>query len=62
MSLREMSDEELKNRYISLWESVYVLECYSSRDLIELEAIAQELERRGYEVTESRKPRIRKIK
>jgi len=62
MSLSEMSDEELKNRYISLWESIFVVECYGSRDLIDMEAIAQELERRGYQVTESRKPRIRKIK
>jgi len=57
-----MSDEELKNRYISLWESVFVVECFSSRDLMELEAIAQELEKRGYEVTETKKPRIRRIK
>ena len=61
-SLEKMSDEELKNRYISLWESVFVVKCFSSRDLIELEAIAQELEKRGYEVTETKKPRIRRIK
>jgi hypothetical protein len=61
-ALGEMSDEELKSRYISLWESVFVVECFGSKDLIELEAIAQELERRGYEVTESRKPRIRRIR
>jgi hypothetical protein len=57
-----MSDEELKRRFISLWQSVYEFECYGSHDLIELEVIAQELERRGYEITEVRKPRIRKTK
>jgi hypothetical protein len=62
MSLSEMSDEELKRRLISLWQSIYELECYGSHDLIELEVIAQELERRGYEVTETRKPRIRKVR
>jgi hypothetical protein len=62
MSLSEMSDEELKRRFISLWQSVYEFECYGSHDLIELEVIAQELERRGYEITEVRKPRIRKTK
>ena len=61
-SLEKMSDEELKRRYIGLWESVNVFECFSSKDLIELEVIAQELEKRGYEVTETRKPRIRRIK
>ena len=62
MSLSEMSDEELKRRFISLWQSVYEFECFGSHDLIELEVIAQELERRGYEITEVRKPRIRKTK
>jgi hypothetical protein len=62
MSLSEMSDEELKRRYVSLWESVFVVECFGSKDLLELEAIAQELENRGYEVTETRKPRIRKVR
>jgi len=60
--LKSLSDEELKRRYVSLWESIFVVECFGSRDVIELEMLAQELERRGYEVGEVRKPRIRKIR
>jgi hypothetical protein len=60
MELEKIPDQELKNRFISLWENIFEFECYGIHDLIELEAIAQELERRGYEVTETRKPRIRK--
>jgi hypothetical protein len=62
MELEKLSDRELKNRFISLWQNVYEFECFGSHDLIELEVIAQELERRGYEITEVRKPRIRKTK
>jgi|GEM_PF-3904202 len=57
-----MSDEELKNRYLALWDAIHVADCFGSRDLIEMEAIAQELEKRGYEVTEVCKPRIRKVR
>jgi hypothetical protein len=61
MELEKLSDRELKNRFISLWQNIFEYECYSHpHDLIELELIAQELERRGYEITEVRKPRIRK--
>lgn len=59
--LRKLSDKELKEHFISLWESIYLVECFSSRDLIELELTARELERRGYEITEGT-PRIRKAK
>jgi hypothetical protein len=62
MELEKLSDRELKRRFISLWQSVYEFECYSVHDLIELEATAQELERRGYEITEVRKPKIQKAK
>jgi hypothetical protein len=62
MELEKLSDRELKRRFISLWQSVYEFECYSVHDLIELETTAQELERRGYEITEVRKPKIQKAK
>jgi hypothetical protein len=62
MELEKLSDRELKRRFISLWQSVYEFECYGVHDLIELEATAQELERRGYEITEVRKPKIQKAK
>lgn len=58
--LEEMTDEELKRQFISLYESIYVSECFGSRDVLELEMIARELERRGYEITEE--PKIRKVR
>jgi len=60
--LKKQTDEQLKKHYMSLWESIFVIECFGSKDLIELELTAQELERRGYEITEVRKPRIRKVR
>jgi len=62
MSLEKMTDKQLKDRYISLWESINVIECFGSRDVLECEMIARELEKRGYEVSEARKPRIRKVR
>ena len=62
MELEKISDKELKNRFISLWESIFLFECYGTHDLLELEVLAQELEKRGYEITEIRRPRIRKIR
>jgi hypothetical protein len=58
--LEKISDKELKNRYISLWENIYEFDCYGTHDLVELEALASELKRRGYDVGERRKPVIRK--
>ena len=58
-SLEEMTVKELKQRYISLYESIHVVECFNTYDLLELEAIEQELNRRGYHVAEGY-PRILK--
>jgi hypothetical protein len=62
VGLENIPDEELKKRFISLWECIYVHECYGGHDVVELIALANELERRGYEVTEVSKPRIRRVK
>ena len=47
-----MSDEELINRYISLYESVNIVECFGSRDVTELYVVEGELLKRGYEFRE----------
>ncbi|MEM2385773.1 MAG: hypothetical protein QXO67_02215 [Candidatus Bathyarchaeia archaeon] len=59
--LEKIPDRELKNRFISLWHSIFDYECYGISDLLELQALADELERRGY-ISETRKPLIRKRK
>ena len=49
-SIREMNDEELIDLYESLYEAVYVLECYGARDYQLMLAAEAELERRGYKI------------
>ena len=50
--LRELSDEELISRLKALYDSIYNVRCYSYRDLLMLEAVSDELERRGYVIRE----------
>jgi len=45
--LSEMTDEELKDSYLSLYESIHIVECFGSRDIVELAAIEGELIKRG---------------
>jgi len=51
--LSEMTDEELKDSYLSLYESIHIVECFGSRDIVELAAIEGELIKRGYVIRES---------
>ena len=51
--ISEMKDEELIDLVKGLYNSIHVVECYSSRDLILFEAAVEELERRGYRVCET---------
>ena len=48
----EKSDDQLKHLAIDLHDSIYNSQCYGTRDLIEHEAILDELDRRGYEIEE----------
>jgi len=48
--IKEMSDQELINLYQSLYEGIYVLECYGPRDYQLMLAAEAELERRGYKI------------
>jgi len=47
-TLKEMSDEELKERYLSLYECIFIVECFGSRDCLEFYAIENELVDRGF--------------
>jgi len=49
-SIREMSDQELIDLYQSLYEAVYVFECYGVRDYQLMLAAEEELKRRGYKI------------
>ena len=48
--IKEMTDKELKDLYQSLYEGIYVLECYGPRDYQLMLAAEAELERRGYKI------------
>ena len=51
-SFKDMSDEELMAEAQSLYQSIYITDCFGTNDLIRLELTARELEKRGYIVEE----------
>ena len=50
--IESMSDKELIERFKSLYQAVKVVECYSTRDVIELMRVESELLKRGYCIIE----------
>jgi len=53
MSLKTMTDDVLILEAKSLHNQIFVVDCYNTKDMVELEAIYQELELRGYDVNET---------
>jgi hypothetical protein len=51
----DMSDNQLIGEALALYDSIYVREGYGGKDMLYLDAITAELEKRGYEVTETKK-------
>lgn len=49
----DWTTEKLKQEAISLNDSIYISECYGSRDVLMLMGITHELENRGIEVKTS---------
>ena len=48
--VEKMSLTQLKQDYLSYWDSIYNLEVYGSHDVQILNMLGAELEQRGYEV------------
>jgi len=48
---KDYSTNKLKQEISSLYQSIYVTECFGLKDLVGCELIAHELEKRGIEVT-----------
>ncbi len=48
-ALKDWTDDELIDRASDLNHSINVVECFGSRDVLELQAICNLLESRGYE-------------
>ena len=50
--IKKLSDKKLKDHAISLYEAIYIAECYGSKDIVELDLLCAELQNRGYSITE----------
>lgn len=50
MKLSEMTKRELKEEYIAVWETVYKIGCYGTKDLRWLDAVEKEIHKRGMEI------------
>jgi len=50
--IKDMTDKELKDEYLAYYESIYIVECYSARDMMWLDALGRELHRRGFTITQ----------
>lgn len=48
-----MSDSDLIGMFKDLYESVYFIDCFGTKDLIQLNLAERELTRRGYEIRPS---------
>jgi len=60
-SVKTMTDEQLTTEFLSYHDRAYAVDRPSIKDLLWLDHIAEELENRGYEITEQRKPTITKV-
>jgi len=47
---KSLTNKALVKEWATLWESINIIECFSSRDLLLEYILAQELEYRGYEL------------
>jgi hypothetical protein len=48
MKISEMTTEDLKKEAAGLFQSVYVFECCGARDIVSLQVMCDELEKRGW--------------
>lgn len=53
-TFKDLSVKDLKTNIIELHNSIYLLDCFSTKDMIIYELFCRELERRGYEVEAAR--------
>ena len=60
-SVKTFTDEQLTTEFLSYHDRAYAADRPSIKDLLWLDHIAEELQNRGYEITEQRKPTITKM-
>ena len=57
--MKKKTDTELMAQAKELFSSIYEVDCFGIKDLVRYELVCRELERRGYEVDETKKLEIR---
>ena len=50
--IKSMTNEKLKEETYSLYEAIYIAECYRSKDIARLESCKKELLGRGFDLVE----------
>jgi hypothetical protein len=60
MKYSDMSDQELIELYKDYYTSIYIVECYSVKDMMILDSAGAELERRGFAINYNKIPEITK--
>lgn len=53
MDIYEYSTKELKQQARTLYSMIYEVECYGTKDILQLQLIYKELEKRGVECVET---------
>jgi hypothetical protein len=53
-NLSTWSTQKLKKHAMGLWSAIYQADCFGSHDLLELQAVENELSVRGYQFQESK--------
>jgi hypothetical protein len=52
MKIQDMTDEQLKSEYLTLYNQIEINDCYNTQDVLRYELIGQQLEERGYEIVQ----------
>lgn len=58
---KDMEDEELIRMVKGLYSAIYINDCFGVSDLLNLSGAQQELEKRGYVLTETSELAVRKL-
>lgn len=58
--LKDMTVKQLKSDYLKLYNQIEIVDCFGTKDIIRYQAIAQELEKRGYEIQEGQPTFVKK--
>ena len=61
MKIQELKDNELIIEAKHLYRLCYVEDVYSTHDLLNLQLVYEELEKRGYEIDETKELNITKV-